>query len=667
VAGATVRLDGTSLQPVTTAKDGTWRIGPVATGRYELLVEHIGYAPIERPVDVPLEDATLRLSMTARPLALDALVVTAGRRTQRLADAAVATELVTSREIRETGATDLASVLTERTGLELAGGHPVGEGVMIQGMGSERVLVLMDGQPFIGRISGSIDVSRIPTSMIERVEVVKGPQSTLYGSEAMGGVVNVITRNPDGSVWTPSLRATAGNRGRMDVSGTLMGGAGSVTGLVDAGRRSIELTPGFQGEAGAMATRWDGLAKVGWRAPVDGLRVEASGMLLDERQRWKSGQLYQFADNMQWSGRLGGVWERGRHRLVPTVYLTAFDHLSRRSAAEEPVEGTGEQETQRLAEAELLYGLGLGRHSIDVGVEARREAIESDRVVGGDRTYRMIESFVQSTLVTGRFTLVPGLRASFSDPWGSHWTPRIAAMYRPVPDVAIRVSAGEGFRAPGFKELHMEFLNVGPGFGYTVRGNPDLQPEISRNLTGGIEWAGSRTWLRVQAFTNRFEDFIETRAVGDSSGITVYTYGNVDDGTTRGAEIEGGAAFGPLRLEGGYSVLRAERTETGESLLGRPRDSMRGSLAWAHPSGLRASVTGIRTGRTPMTRSESGTEWRAPFTRFDARAAQSLPGGLELVAGVNNLLDQTNSEWPGFTGRHLYTSLSWRGAGQDRR
>jgi outer membrane receptor for ferrienterochelin and colicins len=254
---------------VTTAKDGTWRIGPVATGRYELLVEHIGYAPIERPVDVPLEDATLRLSMTARPLALDALVVTAGRRTQRLADAAVATELVTSREIRETGATDLASVLTERTGLELAGGHPVGEGVMIQGMGSERVLVLMDGQPFIGRISGSIDVSRIPTSMIERVEVVKGPQSTLYGSEAMGGVVNVITRNPDGSVWTPSLRATAGNRGRMDVSGTLMGGAGSVTGLVDAGRRSIELTA-----SRARRARWqrDG---TDWRRSAGGPRWTA--------------------------------------------------------------------------------------------------------------------------------------------------------------------------------------------------------------------------------------------------------------------------------------------------------------------------------------------------------------------------------------------------------
>jgi outer membrane receptor for ferrienterochelin and colicins len=86
----------------------------------------------------------------------------------------------------------------------------------------------------------------------------------------------------------------------------------------------------------------------------------------------------------------------------------------------------------------------------------------------------------------------------------------------------------------------MEFLNVGPAIGYTVRGNPDLRPEVSRNLTASVEWAAARSYLRVQAFENRFDDFIETRAVGDSSGVTIYTYGNVDDGFTRGGEIEAG-------------------------------------------------------------------------------------------------------------------------------
>jgi len=662
VVGAEVRAAGASA---VTGEDGAWRLGPLSAGAHELRAIHLGYADWQAEVQVGGAAASaLTLRLTPRPVSLDALVVTAGRRLQRLADAPVATELVGRREIAETGATDLASVLTERTGVELEGGHPAGSGVMIQGMGSERVLVLMDGQPFIGRISGSVDVSRIPTAMIERIEVVKGPQSTLYGSEAMGGVVNVITRDAvGGPAWSASATATAGGQGRMDLSGGLIGGTGPLDGLVEAGRRTIELTPGQPGESGALATRWDGLAKLGWR-PAAGVRVEAGGLLLDERQRWRAGQLYNFADNTQWGGRLGAVLERGAHRFSPTLYATSFDHLSRRATTDEPVAGTGERETQRLMEAELLYNLAVGDHGFDVGAEARREAIRSDRVAGGERTDETYEAFGQATLVWRGFSLVPGVRASWSEPWGAHWTPRVAALYRPLPEVALRVSAGEGFRAPSFKELYMDFLNSGPGFGYTVRGNPDLRPEVSRNLTASVEWTGARTYLRVQGFENRFDDFIETRVVGDSSGVQVYTYGNVDDGFTRGAEGEAGATWGGWRFEGGYGLLRAERAQTGEPLLGRPRSSARATIGYARPSGLRVSLTGVRTGRTPMSRSEEGvTSWREAYLRFDARVAHELPGGLELVAGVDNLLDEQSPEWPGFAGRHIYTGLSWRMSG----
>ncbi len=151
--------------------------------------------------------------------------------------------------------------------------------------------------------------------------------------------------------------------------------------------------------------------------------------------------------------------------------------------------------------------------------------------------------------------------------------------------------------------------------------------------------------------------------MGDSSGVTVYTYGNVDDGFTRGGEIEAGVTRGGWRIEGGYSLLRAERAATGEPLLGRPERSMRGTLSYANPAGFRFSVTGVHTGETAMARTEAGTEWREPFTRFDLRVVKDLPVGFELVAGVDNVFDQRVDEWPGFTGRHLYTSISWRATG----
>jgi len=665
VGGAEVRLEGTSRRTTLAGADGRWRLDGLPTGPYELRVEHLGYGSWQGTTEVSGGGSTsLRVELTPRPFPLDALVVTAGRRTQRLADAPVATELVSAREIRETGATDLASVLTERTGLELQGGHPAGAGVMIQGMGSERVLILMDGQPFIGRISGTIDISRIPTSMIERVEVVKGPQSTLYGSEAMGGVVNVITRAPAGRAWSTAATATAGDRGRMDLSVNALGGTGRVHGVVDLGRRSIELAPGQPGEGGALSRRWDGLGKVGWDTPVAGLRVEASGLLLEERQSWRSGQLGHFADNTQWSGRLGGVLERGDHRVALTVYGTAFDHLARTATGAEPLPGTGEEESQRLQEAELLWGTELGRHAVDAGVEYAREQIISGRVADGRREEETTEGFAQATFSWAGLSLVPGLRTSWSDLWGTHWTPRLAALWRPRPEVGIRVSAGQGFRAPSFKELSMQFLNVGPGFGYTVRGNPELEAETSRNLTASVEWAGDRSWIRVQAFENRFQDFIETRVVGDSSGIQVYSYGNVDDGFTRGAELEAGLTVDRWSVEGGWSLLRAERSQTGEVLLGRPEQSGRGHLGVRLVDGVRLSVTGVYTGTTPLRRTEEGeVEDRPAFLRFDARAAWRLPAGVELTAGVDNVLDEQIPDWPGLTGRHLYTAVSWRAVG----
>src|SRR5690606_29884964 len=203
----------------------------------------------------------------------------------------------------------------------------------------------------------------------------------------------------------------------------------------------------------------------------------------------------------------------------------------------------------------------------------------------------------------------------------------------------LRASLGAGYRAPDFKELYMEFLNIAPGVAYAVRGNADLTPETSTNVTGSVEWSGARVYLRAQAYHNRFTDFIETRAEGDSAGVTLYTYGNIEDGRTRGLELEAGATWGGLRGEAGYAWLDAERADTGEPLLGRPAHSGRLSLAYALPFGLRAGAAGVYTGRTPLQRMDGGGVLdRDGFLRVDLRFAQALPGGLELAAGVDNVL-----------------------------
>jgi outer membrane receptor for ferrienterochelin and colicins len=660
VATAEIGIVGRSERAVTDA-DGTWSLPPLGAGSYILRVRGIGYTPATARVSLAAGDTVdlvLRLLRSALPL--DEIVVTASRREQRLADVTVPTEIISRETIEQTGASNLAAALTEQTGIQFDGGHPAGSGVMLQGLSNERVLVLVDGQPLYGRISGTLDLARLPTAIVERVEVVKGPQAALYGSEAMGGVVNVVTRTPDGAGLGGSARLVGGSGGRREAGATGELRAGEVAGLVDLGRRDLERAAGRPEENGALAERLDLMGRVSWR-PDSSFGLETSAVVLDERQRWPSGTQFDFADNTQVSARVTADWRAGRHHLRPTLYLSQFEHLARRSAFSQPIAGTGDRQDQRLVEAEVLYGSRVFGQAVDAGIELRQERITSTdgRIEGGTRTLYSAEPFAQIEWAGDRWSVVPGLRLSWNERWGSTLTPRVAGRYRLSDALSVRAAAGRGFRAPDFKELYLQFINDAAG--YAVYGNRDLRPEHSTNVTAGVEWSGSRLYWRAQGFWNDLRDFIETRPeAGDGSGLLRFQYHNVARGRTYGTELEAGLALDFVRVEAGYAWLGTEDDATGRPLLGRPEHSGR-LTSTLTARALRATISGIYTGATPMERDETGaiTSERDAFLRIDARIARPLPWGLELSLGADNLFDQRPDAWADAVGREWYLGLTW--------
>jgi len=661
MASAEIGIAGRSETAVS-AEDGAWTLPPLAAGTYILRVRGIGYRPTTTRVTLTAGD-TLELVLRLLPsaLPLDEIVVTASRREQRLADVTVPTEIISRETIEQTGASNLAAALTEQTGIQFDGGHPAGSGVMLQGLSNERVLVLVDGQPLYGRISGTLDLARLPTAIVERVEVVKGPQAALYGSEAMGGVVNVVTRAPADAGLEGGARLVAGSAGRREAGASGEVHAGEVAALVDVGRRDVDRAAGRPEESGALAERLDVMGRVSWR-PDSSIALETSAMVLDERQRWPSGTQFDFADNTQVSARISADWRLGEHQLRPTLYLSQFEHLARRSAFSRPIAGTGDRQDQRLVEAELLYGTRVLGQALDGGIELRRERISSTdgRIAGGTRTLHSAEPFAQLEWAGDRWSVVPGLRLSWNERWGSTLTPRLAARYRLSDALSVRAAVGRGFRAPDFKELYLQFINDAAG--YAVYGNSDLRPEHSTNITAGVEWAGARLYGRAQGFWNDLRDFIETRPMpDDGSGLLLFQYANVARGRTYGAELEGGLVLDPVRVEAGYAWLGTEDGATGRPLLGRPEHSARLTTTLAPTRDLRATVSGIYTGATPMDRDETGviTSERDAFLRIDARVAQRLPWGLELSVGADNLFDQRPEAWADAVSREWYLGLTW--------
>ena len=210
----------------------------------------------------------------------------------------------------------------------------------------------------------------------------------------------------------------------------------------------------------------------------------------------------------------------------------------------------------------------------------------------------------------------------------------------------------------------MFFQNSGAG--YAVYGNPELQPESSTNLNLASEWVGRRSYTRVQLFSTKFRDFIETRPITQPNEPQVYRYENIDNGSTRGLEVESGLTIGALRTEVGYSGLQTRDDRTSQPLLGRPQHSARGTINVALPLAIRANISGLFTGETPMQRDDASGEivaTRDAFMRMDARFVRSIVSAagrvVDISIGVDNVFDRRPANWAGFTARHFYTSLTW--------
>jgi outer membrane receptor for ferrienterochelin and colicins len=671
-------LDGAQLTVITNADtlhartdaNGAWQLEIASAEAVTLRARMLGYAPRELTVPgtgdaatdprSPAVERSLVFRLTPVPVSLDAVVVSAARREQRLADAVVTTEIISHSDIERSGASDVASALLEHTGIQIDGGVPTGTGVQLQGFGEERVLVLLDGQPLEGRVNGNFDISRLPASMVERVEVVKGPQSTLFGSDAMGGVVNIITRSPVGAPAAGTLSLTAGSFGRRDASAAIAGSNGRFGYSLDGGYRYQDLTPGFSDDDYTRSKRWNGRLRASYSISPE-LTLESSILAIDDDQRYRTGATnFQFADNEQRGARIGATWKRGSHSLTPLLYHSRFEHLSRSSDTPKPLSDSGSRDLQELTKLDLIYSGNLDWTTVDAGLELKRERLTADRLRDAkSRSLDAIEPYVQLTIGRGPFSVVPGVRMSWNEEWGRTMTPRLAALYRPLPSLAVRASVARGFRAPGFKELYLDYAN--PQAGYAVHGNPDLRPESSINTMLGVEWAGQSLYARATGFHNDFRNFIETFMLDGQPGV--FSYGNIASGRTDGVELETGATAGRARIEAGYAFLSTRDDATGQELLGRPRHSGRLSLGYAAWTGFDASVSGTITGRVPTQRDQAGeiSESRRSFPRIDVHARQAVMDGVSVALNVENVFDEEMGDaWPGFTGRMVSVGLTWQ-------
>ncbi|MXX34356.1 MAG: TonB-dependent receptor [Gemmatimonadetes bacterium] len=615
------------------------------------------------------ESAAWRIALDRDPVALDGIVVTVAGRPRNRSEVAVPIETVSLAEIEASGAQSIDRLLAELPGVHVAAGTPTGSNLLIRGIGGARVLVLVDGRPVPGALIENRDLSRISLAGAERVEVVKGPLSSLYGSDALGGVVNVITA-PPASGFGLDGRAFSGGAGRKEADLTASGG-GRLRYRATGAWRQEDRIPGVLTSADdeGFARVWDLRSEFGYDASAM-WDLGGGASFLRERQRWPVGGGFSgFNDNRGVSGWLEARRKAGPGDWTVGVFAQDYEHLYRSARGDAPIASPGDApQREREARLSAAYSATAGAHRFDAGIEGSRRMIRSpDKLIEERVGDGQVAVFGQDAWRLGRATVTGGARFSWNSRWGANLSPALGVSGSPREGLQLRAVLARGFRAPSFKELAWHFVN--PGAGYVLQGFPDLAAEHSWNASGGVEWS-PRPGIRIDAeiYSNAVENLIEPGFVGNTpSGLLVYSPRNVAEVTTRGFEFRVGAFSHWGALVAGYAYLDARSADSDTPLDRRPRHSarVRGSWVATAPAGLRLDLTAHMTGEAPILGSgpDGGitrVATQEQFAAVDLQARVDLWRGLALSGGVDNLFDARPKGWQGRVERRFRVGLAVR-------
>jgi outer membrane receptor for ferrienterochelin and colicins len=606
------------------------------------------------------------------------VVVTGTRTEHELGDSPIATEVLDREAIERSGATNAADLLERGVGVQITRGA-FGSSVALQGLDPVHTLILVDGQRLVGRKDGVLDLSRISAERIERIEIVKGPGSTLYGSDAMGGVINIITRDPENTALSADYRG--GQVGTFDASASLETRAGPVSSMTTLGMHkqdAYDLDPEVSGTDGVAYDALEASQKLVFDLGRDqDLDMAASyltrGTMALEEQLTAQFSRNNRVEEMQASlatRRLVG--EGGSVRAA--AYLTQFrdqffydQQLSNR-------EDVYEDSRQTLVEAELEATAVLGSHVATVGTEGFFEWLVSPRLESERGTRQRGAVFVQDEweLVEDKFELLPGMRVDADTQFGWAPTPRLAAACFLGEDVVLRASYGAGFRAPDFKELQLRFAN--PAAGYVVQGNPDLEPEHSLGGTAGVEldptFRGERSLhVALQVFRNDLQNLITIAPVEQEGFSATQTFGYVNIARAWTMGVDGSTQLQllrPLSLRVGGQVLYSRDLDLGTPLTGRaPYSATFGTVITPWRERLTATVDGTWAAARPFYEDIDGDgsldlQQSEPFTVLDARVALSLGQQTELYVGGENLLSAGDAQYTQLKPLWLYAGFKSR-------
>ena len=699
LAGANVRLVGTSIGIATNNK-GEFILEKIPDGTYTLRASYSGYEVGSMKVNGNKSDILFQLLAT--PVNLNQVVVTGTGTHRRLKDSPVPVEVISGSDLRQAGVNSFEDALLLLNPAFNIRPTVMGSYFTLNGMSNKYILILVDGKKVAGDVSNNTDLSRIDMGRVKRVEILKGAASALYGSDAIAGVINVITEQPKDPISVQSKTRFGGESSFSQNAGVDLN-FGKFTSSTSYQRRQMggwQLNPNEISGDTVIPTRSESSSKFHSNivtqhftyAPNEQLKLYAQGSYFNREvnrpvQEKKNDGAYQYdLTYMDYNFGLGGKYFMNDGAYISLdLYMDNYEYNKLYTVAQldkkDTTDRVGDEELtkrQKYYNGNLKGVFRVGEYNkLTLGTEYANDYMKNPGSLDEPKEIYTLAVYAQDEIrVWKNLQILPGFRYVYNEMFKNRFTPKIALMYT-LGSFNFRTSYAAGFKTPSIQELYYDYENRGA---ITI-GNPDLKPEKANYYNVNVEYTGKYLNISANGYINDVKDIIEKYDIGatdedKANGIkTRNVYHNLDKASIKGFDISVNSYLGAgFSAAGAYNCVYAADGE-GRRLSESVRHAATFRGGWTHEWNkyrLHVNVNGriqgskyiykvdSKTGKITDTSAPKYQLWNLATTHTFAPVGNFL---FELNAGIDNLFDWTDDRPNGVNyatlnpGRTLFASL----------
>lgn len=594
ISNANVRIEKSNIA-TTSNNAGKFILEGVPQGSYTIRASRIDYEAVRMNVNESSDDLILR--MTKTNLNLNEVVITGTGTHHKLKNSPIPIEVINEKDIEFTGAVTFDNVLSMLSSSTNTKGTA---NISLNGLGNKHILILVDGKKLAGDTSGDNDLSRIDMSNVKRIEIVKGGASALYGSDAMGGVINIITN-------TPKENINISNTTRISRKGQFYE-------AVNAGFKHKKFssltsyqrdqTDGWQLSKQEITSKGklvdtDKQAVTGYHSnvlaqkftynPTKALSIYTKGGYYEKQtDRAYSAYIYDMLYK-DYNMSLGADYQLKKHTdyIRFDTYFDNYEYYKKyfKDTKSFKIGDKDLSKRQRYVNSTLKGVFGIGEfNKINTGLDFTNDYLNNPGNMAKSKTAYTLAAYIQDELTINRWSIVPGVRFIHHETFKNRLTPKLSVMYG-LDHFSFRGSYSSGFRTPNLMELYYDYES-----GSTIsQGNLNLKPEKSNYFSLNGEYFNSFISISVTGYINNISDIIVRNRRDDllnpeeiSNGFSSkYLYENISKARTKGLDISLNAYICKNLTFGlNYSYLDARDKTNNKRLDGSAYHTGTASLNW---------------------------------------------------------------------------------------